>query len=211
MLIYTNDELRRIVERKLKEAENEKCYLRVIVHIALLVRKFHNISAERYKNERITYIFDRNHAISQLKQHDFKHPSDLVYLTRKFEISIEDINIIPSHLDFPSIIKRVKNQNIEENDFYSFILAIKYLCRNSKNELSKMINPIQILDFIRVSNIDTVNNQLVWILGYIIERWNKKITNDLSSIINGLIINSNKIDDTSKGFLLNVIESNKSK
>ena len=210
-LIYTNDELRQIVNQKLEEAKNEKCRLRMIVHIALLFRKFHNATAERYKNEIITYIFDKNYAICQLMQCDFKDRSDLIYFTRKFEISIEELTKLPSYLDLTSIIRRVKNQSIQQNDLYSFILTVKYLCRNSKSDLSKLINPNDILDLLKISNLDAVNNQLVWILSYTIEKLNEKISNDLSSKINRLIVNSNKIDESSKAFLLNVIDSNKSK
>jgi hypothetical protein len=211
MLIYTNDELRLIVKKKLLEAENKKFRLRIIANIALLFRKFHNATAERYKNEKITYIFDKDHAISQLMQCDFKDRSDLIYLTRKFEISLEELIKIPSYLDLTNIIKRVKNQSIQQNDLYSLILVIKYLCRNSKNDFSKFINPNDILDLIKISNADAVNNQLVWILSFTIKNLNKKISNDLSFKINGSIVNSNKIDESPKVFLLSVIDSNKSK
>ena len=216
MYSYTNIELRETVKEKLKHVEEKRPYLRVIARIVLLVRKFHKRTTEKYKNERIKYIFDRAYAIKQLRQDAIdEFPADCIYLIRKFGISLEEIDYSNLRNNMTMVKEEEDDPNTEqiETKFSAFTQALKYLCRNSKVDLTTLLNPFEILEMIRTSNNGLVNNQLVRTLGYIIEKSDERITGDLNSKINELIqISSNNlIDDSSRAFLFSLMESNKCK
>ena len=216
MSTYTNNGSREIAKEKLKHVGEKKKTLRVFARIALLFVKFHKRTTEKYKNVRIKYIFDRAYAIRQLRQDAFAvFPDDCIYLIRKFGISLEEICYSNLRNNMMVKEKEKNDPNTEqiENKHYAFTLALKYLCRNSKVDLTTLLNPLEILEKMRASNNSLVNNQLVRTLGYIIEKSNERVTDNLSSKINELIQTSSKnlIDDSSRAFLFSLMESNNCK
>lgn len=182
MFTYNNEELIQIVNENLAELDEDvKCRLRVICKIAIMMRKFEKSASENFKNS-LTYIFDKEQAISHHlneKGSDSEQRANLIYFIRKFDLDWNHMKSIFTNFDFREeaikYLKRFQQQNQTDADLecaYLTSLAIKYLCRNScktMSNLTSVLDPLLVLDLLSTLTDDGIKTQLVWTLGYIIQ------------------------------------------
>ncbi|CAF0762503.1 unnamed protein product [Brachionus calyciflorus] len=208
MFAYTNESLMGFLNDQLADNKfSEKCKLRVICRIALMVRKFQKSESENFIRS-IKFEFSKHEAKDELKSYfgktrtnyDVKELENLVCMIRKFDLNFEEV-------PFLNILDLLEN-NEEETKLY-FLKAFKYLCRNSSN-LSKFFKVNKILSLIKTNKNYKIWNELVWSLGYVFDDSKEKINGEIERDISTLVINNAEICDHAKAFLISRIEASKS-